>query len=709
VSTTLVPEQMDASQLDSWLEVCGVGRKFIEFSGNIKVIPPEHRWHILQAMGEAPVSAADLEARTAELERKRHTGMPPVLLIDHTNPTVDLWLSEPDLQTPCYWQLTGENGELQQGQGIPATWQHEQTFTFNNPEGEQSVPATHCARRLHLPHLTPGYHTLSVSHRGSTWQSLLIAAPAQAWQTGKLQAGSRCWGISVQLYTLRTTLNCGIGDFGDLARLVTLCSEQGTDFIQLNPLHALDPRYPDNASPYSPGDRRFLNPLYITPLTCPGFDSVLVQARWTSAAFQQLLNAARESDEVQYSRVSRLKYQIFELLYQWARKELKKDAVLDAEFTAYVAAQGVSLQQFCEFQAALAPAGSVQAESEFQTYLQWLAWRQLQACQQQAIDTGMSIGLIRDLAVGSSVDGCEVQCNLDQFCLDARIGAPPDNFNPDGQNWGLPPMLPGAMFSNRFQLFRDLLSSNMTNCGALRIDHVLGYYRLWWCPNDGSNTTGTYVHFPADILFAILRLESHRHSCLVIGEDLGVVPPEIRGYLENGGIYSNCVFYFEKYDEWHFRKPEHYKQQALTMQANHDVAPLTAWWNASDLQLRLSLGLIPDADKLEQELEWRKGERGSLLQWLDEQGLLPDSWQSRPLDRPLDDEMRLALTRAIARVSSALLSLQLDDLAQVELPVNIPGTSTEYANWRRKLPVELEAIFARPFVRQLLQEVNEAR
>ena len=117
MSTTLVPEQMDASQLDSWLEVCGVGRKFIEFSGNIKVIPPEHRWHILQAMGEAPVSAADLEARTAELERKRHTGMPPVLLIDHTNPTVDLWLSEPDLQTPCYWQLTGENGGAPAGAG----------------------------------------------------------------------------------------------------------------------------------------------------------------------------------------------------------------------------------------------------------------------------------------------------------------------------------------------------------------------------------------------------------------------------------------------------------------------------------------------------------------------------------------------------------------------------------------------------------------
>jgi 4-alpha-glucanotransferase len=233
--------------------------------------------------------------------------------------------------------------------------------------------------------------------------------------------------------------------------------------------------------------------------------------------------------------------------------------------------------------------------------------------------------------------------------------------------------------------------------------------RLWWCPDDGSNASGAYVHYPVDALFAILRLESVRARCVVIGEDLGVVPPEIRRYLDEGRLYSNALFYFEKYDGWHFRKPEHYKEMALAMVANHDVPPLAAWWNGNDLALRRGIGLVPNDDKLKQEQDHRNGEKGQLLQWLDEQGLLPEEWRDRDTNRRLDATLRFALVTACSRVASRMLSVQLEDLAGVDTPVNIPGTSSEYPNWRRKIPITLDTIFANADVQDLLRALAGIR
>ncbi|HWK54135.1 MAG TPA: 4-alpha-glucanotransferase [Hyphomicrobiales bacterium] len=699
VADSMGPDHLDAVLLDRLLKACGIGGEFIEFSGNIRTIPLAYRYRVLQAMGLAPADDEGLRELLARHEAEEYRALPAVQLVEAAAPEVWLWLTETYAKGFCRWRLEPEEGEPLEGGGCPQQW----------PNGEAALFGGQVWRRyaLRLPPLPLGYHRLAVELDGQRWHSLLIVAPTQAWRSPKLARGERSWGLSVQLYTLRSLRNWGIGDFADLRRLTMLAAGEGADFVLLNPLHALDPRHPENASPYSPCDRRFLNPLYIAVDELEGFGDAAVQAWWRSASVRRRLRKAVEAPLVQYGDVARLKFDAFARIY----------AVFDAEaseqeraaFAHWRTQAGDALVQFSRFQASLAAADSVAAKEDFQAWLQWQAQCQLEACQEQALAAGMDIGLVRDLAVGSSADGCEVLSNQDQYCLDARIGAPPDSFNPDGQNWGLPPLLPAALEADEFRIFRELLCSNMRACGALRIDHVLALYRLWWCPNDGSNATGAYVHYPVDLLFAILRLESVRQRCVVIGEDLGVVPPEIRSYLENGGIYSNCVFYFEKYDNWHFRKPEHYKPQALTMQANHDVAPLTAWWNGSDLRLRRELGLIPDDAHLVQEQQWRRGERGQLLQWLDEQGLLPGHWQARPLDAPVDDALRVALTQAVARVASQLLSVQIDDLACLELPVNIPGTNSEYGNWRRKLPDPLEALFARPFVTQLLDSLREAR
>ncbi|MDR2213936.1 MAG: 4-alpha-glucanotransferase [Pseudomonadales bacterium] len=699
MSPPSLPQGLDQAALDRLLHAYGIAGEFIEFSGNVKQIPLAQRYHMLQAMGRAPGDAAALDVALRAIEAAHFKALPPVLTASAEAGWVELWFPPAGLDQPCQWHIACEDGAELHGEALPHEWPQGETLHYENTQWQ--------VRHLCLPALPFGYHRLRVEQGERRWQTLLLVAPERAWLAPALAAGKRIWGLSAQLYTLRSPDDCGIGDFSALSRLVELAAAGGAAFVLLNPLHALDPRYPENASPYSPSDRRFLNPLYIALQLAPGFSTAAFQALWHGEDTQQALAQARAAPEVAYSAVSALKYRLLEALYGLFIADT--EAPEQAQFHAWRAQAGMPLAQFSAFQATLAPPGSVAASADYQSWLQWLAQAQLDACQARALAAGMALGLVRDLAVGSSVDGCEVLGNQSQYCLAARIGAPPDNFNPEGQNWGLPPLLPQALEADEFRLFRHLLRANMQACGALRIDHVLGLCRLWWCPNDGSNATGAYVHYQVDVLFAILRLESWRQRCVVIGEDLGVVPPVIRGYLENGGIYSNCVFYFEKYDDWHFRKPWDYKWQTLAMQANHDVAPLAAWWKGSDLELRHKLGLIADEAQLRHELDWRRGERGQLLQWLDEQQLLPANWQTRPLDAPLDAPLQLALTRALGHANAQLLSVQVDDLAGMELPVNIPGTSGEYANWRRKLPVDIDTIFALPSVQAQLAALRETR
>lgn len=656
--------------LDTLLRRHGIAGEFIDFSGNHVRIADRNRLHMLACMGIQPASAAEVAASLAALEQGESGLLPPVYVL---GPAVNAVHLQPVAAAqPIEWTLEFEDGSRQRGEVLA------------------SAAATDGCQ-LRLPALPEGYHRLHLRQGTRHSETLLIVAPADCYRPAPLAAGRRWWGLSVQLYSVRSDANCGIGDFADLLVLVGQAAAQGAAFVLLNPLHYLDLRYPDNASPYSPSDRRYLNPLYIAVALCEDFTARAVQIAMLESGSK--LEQLRAADNVDYAGVAAVKLPLLALMYRHFRTTATATRL--EQFAGFRGQQGNALQDFAAMQATLGIRSEPEfADPDFHAWLQWQASQQLAACQELAVQLGMGLGLVRDLAVGSSSDGCEVTANPGLFCLAARVGAPPDNFNPLGQNWGLPPLSPQALVQQQFAHFRRLLQSNMQHCGALRIDHVMSLMRLWWCPNDGSNADGAYVHYPVDVMFAILRLESMRNRCLVIGEDLGVVPPEIRGYLDPAGIYSNCVFYFEKYDGWHFRKPEHYKQQALAMIANHDVPPLACWWNRGDLPLRRRLGLIADDDKLQQELAFRQGEKGMLLQWLAELSLLPVSWQDRNVERPLDDALLAALVQACGRTASALVSLQLDDLAGADMPVNIPGTSSEYPNWRRKLPRSLTALFS---------------
>ncbi|MDP1756982.1 MAG: 4-alpha-glucanotransferase, partial [Pseudohongiella sp.] len=268
--------------------------------------------------------------------------------------------------------------------------------------------------------------------------------------------------------------------------------------------------------------------------------------------------------------------------------------------------------------------------------------------------------------------------------------------------WGLPPLSPRQLSEHAYQPFSKLLRSNMSHCGALRIDHVMALMRLWWCPYEDSGH-GAYVTYPAADLFAILRLESHRQQCMVIGEDLGIVPEEVKRHLSESGIYSNVLFYFEKSSPCQFRQPQDYPERALAMLANHDVPTLAAWWCSGDLELRFALGLTTDPDVLKAQKQQRQQEKLHMLQLLEAQWLLPaNRFSEDRVDRPVDHDLAAALMRCCSRTRSALVSVQLEDLALLQTPVNIPGTSNEYKNWRRKLPMELiEQLGAEPISRLL--------
>lgn len=692
-------------KLDRLLRAYGVEREFIEFSGNVARIPLENRLRILAALGLEPRNEADVDQLLRE-DAARHwkQWVESVVLLHLPQPCLPLALREGEEGIRLHWRIDLEEGGCLEGDFLPAD--------FAPSESHECQDGRFTRRRIPLPALPAGYHDLHLRAGERAQSCRLIAAPPRCHEPDWLKADRRLWGISVQLYSVCSERDWGIGDFHELRNVIELSAAQGADFILLNPFHALDIQYPENASPYSPVDRRFLNPLYIDIPAEPDFEGAeQVPALREDPAFKAALEALRRKSEVDYPGVFRLKYQAFGLMYRHFQAEhLGKGSPRAEAFQRFQDENGEILATFARFQAAIGVAGAeAGSEPGFHAYLQWLAQSQLEACQALALEKGMKVGLIRDLAIGGGTESCEVRSNPELFCLEARIGAPPDNFNPDGQNWGLPPMRPDVLKQTAFSHYVTLLRQNMKDCGALRIDHVIGLMRLWWCPTDGTNASGAYVHYPVEELFAILRLESQRARCLVIGEDLGVVPPAIRRYIDESGLLSNVIFYFEKYDGWHFKKPEHYPHRALAIIANHDVPTLKGWWDMSDLVLRRQLGLITSDEQLARDREYRRNEKYQVLEWLAGQQMLPAEWWDRRVEKPFDTNLASAIIRCCGSASSLLVSVQLDDLAGMEKPVNIPGIGSEYPNWRRRIPVPMDELFDREDTRRMLAGLQQER
>lgn len=683
---------MDRKHLEKAARAVGIAPDYINAKGEREAIAAETMELLLDAMDNPTAPPA--------------RPLPPVKVLVGRDKKVLAVEGKGDFS----WQLLTESGKLHTG----------------NVQGGESIV---------LPRLAQGYHQVTLSQKKKSWSCRVIIAPARCFEPDALQAGEKLWGACVQLYTLRSQHNWGIGDFGDLGRMLKEIASRGGAFIGLNPIHSLYPANPESASPYSPSSRRWLNIIYIDVDAVPDFQqSKEAQHWWKKKSTQSQLAKARESKWVDYGAVTALKIAALRLAWQQFRLRAEPD---DA-FVNFVATGGESLYWQAAYDAmhqdmlrqdstrwgwpawpeayrrADRPAVAEfcqqhDDEVQFWLWLQWLANSQFDRCWQQSQQDGMPVGLYRDLAVGVAQGGAETWHDAELYRLKASVGAPPDILGPLGQNWGLPPMDPHVMRERGYQPFIELLRANMASCGALRIDHVMSMLRLWWIPYGMTADHGAYVYYPVDDLLAILALESQRSQCMVLGEDLGTVPVEIVDKLRKSGIYSWKVLYFEQENADNYRQPEKWPRQSMASATTHDLPTLGGFWNAGDLSLGETLGLYPDKVVLKGLYEQRARQKQALLKALHLQGCVPKSFTKRADGSEMSPELNRAMHYFLADSSSALLGLQPEDLLEMEEPVNVPGTVDEYPNWRRKLSSSLEEIFARPELNRLLKEIQQRR
>jgi 4-alpha-glucanotransferase len=517
----------------------------------------------------------------------------------------------------------------------------------------------------------------------------------------------------VNLYTVRSASNWGIGDVGDLARLVEWTAEVGGAFVGVNPLHALR-NQGDDISPYSPVSRVFRNAIYIEVPAVPGFAESEEAARIVEAPeWRAELDALRASDEVRYEEVMAIKRRVLEVLY--------RENAAGAEYQRYLGAQGEALAHFATFEALADHLGSGDwrtwpeefrdprsaSTAEFAAehaeeigFHQWLQFeldRQLAEAAARGKRAGLAMGLYQDLAIGTSPAGADVWADPHLFVTGASIGAPPDEYSAEGQNWGLPPLDPRALREDAYRYWVRLVRASMRHAGALRIDHAIGLFRQFWIPEGAAGKDGAYVRFPVEDLLGILALEARRHGALVVGEDLGTVPPEVPPVLRRWGVLSSRVFYFEREGD-EFRPAAEYEPMSLATANTHDMATLAGFWRGRDIEVKREVGVIPSDEAAAEQREARERERQAILERLASEGVLPSAEEPES-----GAALRGAVHEFLSRTPAALVGVSLDDLLGEAEPVNVPGVGpSEFRAWTRKLSAGIEELARDPRVLKAL-------
>jgi 4-alpha-glucanotransferase len=718
------------SLLDQLARQRGIGDAYHNYRGELRHISRETKAAILAAMGcsMSDAAAIELELHVHETRRLRSL-LPPVAVVHPHRNRVTVAVPVAALERELAWRIATDGGDEVHGR-VRAAELPEQ-------ERREVDGRWQTRRELQLPGELPhGYHALHVALDGGTSESCaLIVAPLACHEPRVLHDGGRLWGVAVQLYSLRSEQNWGIGDFADLGAVVRICTEQGAAFIGLNPLHALFPSNPWQFSPYSPSSRHFLNVLYIAVESVAEFAHCSeAQAIVRAADFQAELARLRSTPFVDYPGVAQAKLRILKLLHAQFRRDGSARA---ARFQAYWIERGEPLRRHALHDAIDEHMRAVDghrywgwptwpaelrdpthpgvqafehshAEAvEFHAWLQWLADQQLGEAQTLGRALGMPIGLYGDYAVGVNPSGSETWSDQALYRKGAGVGAPPDALALKGQDWGIPPQDPSVLVAEQYRPFRDLIAANMRHFGALRLDHVMALFRQWWVPAGLGSTAGGYVHYPLDDLKSVLALESERHACLVVGEDLGTVPPEMSRAMDDRAVYSYRVLLFEKHPDGSFIAPGEYPRRAIATVTTHDLPTLRGYWSGGDIDLRQRLSLYPSEETRQHVADERVRDRQALLEALEANGLKPVDASAAP------DAYTEALSRAIhvylARTASALVVLQAEDLIGMPDPVNVPGTNDEHANWQRKMACRIDEIFGSDSVRALLREVHVAR
>ena len=691
-----------AGGLEPLAQALGIATSYWDAEGRHCIPSPETLGAIAEALGHPVQGDGTAQAPFARREGGQPEPLlPPVLVVREDQMPIRIeirWPSQASAAT-ARWRVIEEIGRVSEGEIA----------------GERHGT-------LEVPYRLPvGYHRFEVEVASAqitrVEQMPLIVVPRRAFRPDFLEGDGRCWGMAFQLYGIRSRRNWGIGDFTDLRELIRGVARLGGAFVGVNPLHALFPVHPNHVSPYSPSSRLFYNPLYIDIEAAEEFrENAAIRARVESEEFQQRLQSLREGDQVPYVELAATKTEVFDALYRYFRERHLADAgdTRGQAFRSFQRDRGVPLRRFAMFSVLSEqmvaknlhswhqwpaiyrdPTPDVLADFEsanlqrieFHEYLQWLVDLQLDRVRATARSLHMGIGLYQDLAVGIDGGGAEVWEARGVFGAGMSVGAPPDAWNLKGQNWGLPPWNPIALRAAAYRPFIDLLRANMRYAGALRIDHVMELTRLFWIPAGKGPREGTYVGYPFEDLLGILALESVRHRCVVIGEDLGTVPEGFRERMLEAGVLSYRLLYFEREQDGSLRKPEHYPPEAAVAISTHDLPPLSAFWSGADIELRDGLGLWPSPERRAADTADRPRLRAAFTSAFRDAGLLgSEDGESEP---PV-----VAAHGFLACTPSRMLIVNPDDLLDERRQANVPGTVDEHPNWRHRLSLDLEDLFS---------------
>ncbi|MEA5641596.1 4-alpha-glucanotransferase [Cutibacterium granulosum] len=542
----------------------------------------------------------------------------------------------------------------------------------------------------------------------ATATSTIIVTPNRVGLPRRMGA-SRVWGYAAQLYSVRSHHSWGLGDLTDLADLCTWSASQGAGYLLTNPLHAAEVAGRMEPSPYLPSSRLFVNPIYIRPELIAEYHDL---DQYDASLIESLRTTTLDDDPqalLDRDRTWQAKSQALELIHRVDMSASRRMA-----FTAFRVARGRRLEDFATWcllselhgsdwhdwpaelhdphGAAVARVRREHADRiDFHMWLQWIADQQLSTAQSSGTDAGMPVGLICDLAVGVNGSGADAWMLNGLFAREMNVGAPPDPFNQAGQDWGQPPMRPDVLEQMAYAPLREMVSNALRHAGGVRIDHIMGLFRLWWVPKGLGPRHGAYVRYNHEAMVGVVALEAYRAGALVIGEDLGTVEPWVRDHLASRGILGTSIMWFETGPDGRPRQPQQWREHAMSSVTSHDLPPTSSYLRGDHVELRDRLGLLTES--VDEERENARRERETWLASLRQQGVLE-------ADEDDPEQVTLAMHTLLTRTPSKVINATLTDAVGDPRTQNLPGTEDEYPNWRVPLsgpdgePVYLEDLYS---------------
>ena len=698
----------------------GINPEFWDIWGQNHVTSNHVKRALLESLGVEAAAAEGLERALEQRSRKEWMRLAPPCLVTDAGKPPEFFLNVPE-------ELAGAAA------AVEVRFEDGTAQAFDIALGqvpEAGAAAFDGLRRVRkvvrLPVEAPqGYHDVTVALGAESAGMRLIVAPGKAYQHPRLAGAGRAAGVAIALYGLRSARNWGCGDFTDLRAVTDWVAEDlGAGFIALNPLHAIHNRRPFNTSPYLPDCMFYQNFLYLDVEAVEDFAPSPRAARLrASEACAAEIAALRHSDFVEYERVAALKLRFLKLLFVgFLRREYRRGTQRAREFRAFVEREAELLEGFAiycaldeylhrrnpdmwmwtqwpeEYRDPDSPATRAFARQHwravlFYQYVQWQIDLQLAAAQEYTQRRGLAIGLYHDLALATDRFGGDLWAHRPFYARGCRVGSPPDDFSPKGQDWGFPPPCSERHREDGYRLFAESIRKNCRHGGALRIDHVMRFFRLYWIPEAGDAAHGAYVRDRWEDLIRILALESVRNRVVVVGEDLGTVEPLVRETLAKFGVLSYRLFYFEKNAAGDFKSFAEYPTQALVSSTTHDLPTIAGFWVNEDIEARRRAGTFGDDRQYRAALTARAAEKQKMLDLLHGLGLLPRSFPREAAQVPdLTGDLHYAVIGFLALTPAQLLAVNQEDLTKETAQQNLPGTTWQYPNWSRKMRFTVEQL-----------------